>query len=287
MALSRSVLEMSGAPPSDFSPSRMLNGVNWSHDIRVSNPKVTIGARAVEASTADVQLNVRRQPQRIIPLSLEIESQAGARARLEEIPFQVVTDRNGAATLSSEGQRTPWRFVVTINAESKQMSLSFTLDYSGLRVDTALTGVMFYAALSNGGELRIQGRHPLTGGALPIARGAIPAGSYHLPDVRFVETIQHLAFIESKTGASFTIPERDITFEEANIIAATAQILETGHGQYTAKPWVSVSNVEQAKSALDSFATGKPVPMAIHFEGQVVVIFGTHLILGPVTFFCD
>jgi hypothetical protein len=81
--------------------------------------------------------------------------------------------------------------------------------------------------------------------------------------------------------------KRDISFEDANTIAATTRILETGHAQYRAKPWVSVSNVAQAKSALESLVVGEPVPMAIHFEGQVVVIFGTDVMLGPVTFFCD
>jgi hypothetical protein len=108
-----------------------------------------------------------------------------------------------------------------------------------------------------------------------------------VPDARFVEILERLAFIECKTGVSFTIPERDISFEDANTIVATARILETGHAQYSVKPWVSVSNVAQAISALESFVVGEPVPMTIHFEGQVVVIFGTPIVLGPVTFFCD
>lgn len=291
MPLSRSVMEMNGAPPADFTPGRMLNSVigiraDWLDDVVVANPTITIGASTAEAFAASVQLKIQRRL-RVIPLSLEVRDEAGARAALPDIPFEVVTNQSGEMTLSSECQRTPWRFVLRLSGESRQMTLSFTLDYSGLSVDEALTGARFYGALAGAGVLHIQGRHPITGGDLPIARGVIPAGVYPGQDARFVEILERLSFIESKTGASFTIPERNISFEDANMIAATAHILETGHAQYTAKPWVSVSNIEQGKSALESFVSGEPVPMAIHFESQVVVIFGTHVMLGPVTFFCD
>ena len=290
MPLTRSVMEIDGAPPADFAPGRMLNGVagirgNWLHDIAVANPTITIGA-SVEDSSTSVQF-IGRRVQEVIPLSLEVRNEAGAQAALTEIPFDVVRSQTGEIILSSERQQTPWRFLMKISAKSKQMKVSFTLDYSGLTVDEALTAVTFYRSLVSGGEFHIYGRHPITGADLPIARGALPAGVYKAPDARFVELLERLAFIESKTGASFTIPERNISFEDANTIAATARILETGHAQYSAKPWVSVSNVAQAKSVLGSIVSGRPVAIAIHFEGQVEVIFGTHVMLGPVTFFCD
>jgi hypothetical protein len=267
----------------------MLSGVrdNRWHDIRVASPTITIGSAKVETSSSAVQIQVRRTSRPIIPLTLEIRDQAGIQTALRDIPFEVAKDQKGVVTLSSDNQRTAWRFLIRISAESKKMSLSFTLNYAGLSVDEALRGVTFYGALASGSELRIQGRHPLTGAELHIARATLPAGSYKKPDARFVEILKRLAFIESKTGATFAIPEHDISFEDANTIAATARILETGHGQYTAKPWISVSNVEQARGALESFVGEKPAPMAIHFEGEVVVIFGTHVMLGPVTFFCD
>lgn len=101
------------------------------------------------------------------------------------------------------------------------------------------------------------------------------------------QMLERLSYIEEKTGVSFSIPTHDISVEDLKTIAATARILETGHGQYEAQPWISVSSIEQAKSALESFETGNPMPMALHFDGQVVVIFDTHVMLGPVTFFYD
>jgi hypothetical protein len=284
-------MEINGAPPADFTPGRMLNGVpgikgDWLRDILVAAPTIMI-ASTVGASATILQLNIRGRPQQVIPLSLEVRNEGSAHAALPDIPFEVVMSQTGEITLSSERQQTPWRFLMKISAESKQMNVRFTLDYAGLSVAEALTGMTFYGSLVSGGELRIRGRHPVTGADLPIARGAIPVGVYQAPDARFVKILEQLAFIESKTGASFTIPERYISFEDANTIAATTRILETGHAQYSAQPWVSVSNVAQAKSALESFVTGAPQAMAIHFEGQIVDIFGTHVMLGPVTFFSD
>ena len=92
----------------------------------------------------------------------------------------------------------------------------------------------------------------------PIATASVPAGAYPSPDIRLVEMLQQLAFIEKKTGVSFSIPEVDITPQDANTIAETARILETGHAEYEAEPWVSVSSVEQAKSVLDTFAMVNP-----------------------------
>src|SRR5688500_9165548 len=70
--------------------------------------------------------------------------------------FEIIKDSTGTVTLNSGFQRTAWRFQMNVSAKSKQMSLSFTLDYSGLNVDQALRGANFYGALASGGELSIQ-----------------------------------------------------------------------------------------------------------------------------------
>ena len=205
---------------------------------------------------------------------------------MTDIPFEVTGDPAREVIFNSEHQDTPWSLLLKINSDSQQISLSFTLNYSGLSVDNALGGVAFYQALAHGGEFRIFGRHPVTGGEVSLARGNLPSGTFEESDPRFVKLLEDLAFIQNKTGVSFTVPEPNIRFQDANTIKATAGILRTGHAQYEAKPLVSISKVEQAKNALESFASEKPIAMALHFEGQVVIIFGVHVPLGPVTLFC-
>jgi hypothetical protein len=280
-------LDMRGVPPAAFSPSSRASIPRSKSlaSIRVSNVQVTIGVAKVSGSVSRFGLKTTRPPT-LVRLSLEMAREDGSVVALKEIPFEVSIS-GSEIVLSTKNQNTPWKFSIRISKESKQMSVSFTLNYSGLGIDEAQKAVAFYDAVASGGKLRIQGRHPLTGGDLPIATAAIPADSYPRPDVRLVEILQRLAYIEKKTGTSFIIPHNDITYEVANIIAGTAQIQETGRAQYEAQPWTSVSSVEQAKQALETFSSGRPAPMAIHFEGQVIPIFGAHVMLGPVTVFCD
>ena len=285
-------MEMSGVPPTAFTPGRTDGagvGPGPGQDIPLTNPRrspsFTLSAAANRAVT--IQVTSSRTEQRVMTLALEIRNQAGSRTALTDIPFVVTGNPAREVTFNSEHQNTPWDFLLKINSETGQMSLSFTLNYSGLNVDEALAAVTFYEALSCGGEFRIHGRHPLTGGELSLARGDLPPGTYEPPNPRFVRLLRDLALIQNMTGLSFTIPERTISFQDANTIAATANVLKTGHAQYAAEPWESISTVEQARSSLESFASERPVPMALHFEGQVVVIFGTYVPLGPVTLFCD
>jgi hypothetical protein len=288
MHLAQSVMDMTGSPPEAFTPG-WSRGANVSlgpgKDIAVESPTVTLGAAV--SSTATIHVTTSRIPQRVVALTLEIRDQGEARASLRNIPFEVMGNPAREVTFNSEHQNTPWGFRLKINSETGQMTLSFTLSYSGLTVDEALAGIRFYEALARGGEFCLRGHHPVTGGELSLARANLPSGTYEVPDSRFIRLLQQLAFIQNKTGVSFAIPESNISFQDANTVAGTADILKTGHAQYTSGPWVSISNVEQARSALESFNSGTPAPMALHFDGQVVVIFGTYVPLGPVTLFCD
>jgi hypothetical protein len=276
---------MPGTPPTAFSPAGLPSRPR-SKSIRTSNAPVTIHATSVAISASRVRLETSLRP-RVVHLSLETILEDSTPVALADIPFNMSVAGNGEFVLSSKEQQTPWKFSIRISSELKQMTISFTLDFAGLNVDQALKAVTFYDALAGGGTLQIKGRHPLTDGDLPIASGSMPAGAVSPPDIGLVETLERLAFIEKKTGASFSIPPNDIPYEVTTTIAATARILETGHAKYEAQPWISVSPFEQAKSALEIFASGNPAPIAIHFTGQAVVILGTHVMLGPVTLFCD
>jgi hypothetical protein len=253
--------------------------------IRVSYAAVTIGVTKVTGAVSRAGLKESQALE--VRLSLDVETEDRAVTTLKDIAFEVSVDREGEITLKSNEQTMPWKFLIRLNDKMRQMFTNITVDYGGVSIEEALKTLAFDRALAKGGTLRLRGRNPITGGDLPIASGTLPRGSYPGPDVRFVETVEQLAFIEKKTGVSFSIPKGDITSEVADSITAIARILKTGCAEYEPQPWVSVSPVEQAKNALETFASGRPVAMAIHFEGQVVPIFGTHVMLGPVTLFCD
>lgn len=287
MQVEQSVMEMNGFPPVAFTPGWSdAMDVSGRQDIPVQRLSITRGV--VTRGAVNRQVNSSATVvQRVVALTLEVKHGEGALATLGDIPFEVTGDLTGEVVFNSGRQKMPWNFLLKINPDSRQMTLSFTLDYAGLSVVNALAGVRFYEALASGGEFSISGRHPVTGGEVLLARGNVPLGAYEASDPRFVKLLDDLMFIQNKTGVLFTVPEHHIRFQDADAIAATAKILRTGHAQYEAQPWLSISKVEQAKNAVESFANEQCVPMALHFEGQVVMIFGTPVPLGPVTLFCD
>lgn len=277
-------LEMPGAPPAAFSPGGLpaRRKGKFPDFIRVSNSDITIASTEVAASSAQIS-----SWPKLVRLSLTMRTEDDSLVSLANIPFKVSIADDGEITFSSKDQETHWKFLIHVDRYLKQLTLSFTLNYAGLSVEETLKALAFYAAIARGGKLRIVGKHPVTRSDLAIASTDIRSGVYPDPDIRLMELVEQLALIERKTGVSFSIPSADISYEAASTIAMTARIVETGHAEYEAQPWVSVSPIEQAKLALDTFTSGAPALMAIHFAGQVVVIFGTPVMLGPVTLFCE
>ena len=159
MQLDQSVMEMNGSPPIAFTPGWTDGaGVSRGQDIPVETLSITRGVVASRA--VNRQVTISGNVQRVVALTLEIRHQAGASATLTDIPFEVTGDLAREVVFNSEHQNTTWSFLLKINSESRQMTLSFTLNYSGLSVDNALAGITFCEALAGGGEFRIRGRHP-------------------------------------------------------------------------------------------------------------------------------
>lgn len=285
MHIDQSVMEMNGSPPVAFTPGwGDKEAVGEGLDIPVANLSIS---RGVVANAADNRVTISANVQRVVPLTLEIRGSNLSEVTLSDIPFEVTRDPSTEIVFNSEHQNTPWSFILRVNSESQQMALSFMLDYAGLSINDALAGASFYEALAGGGEFRIIGRHPVAGDQVFLARGNLPGGTYKQADQRFVKLLEDLSYIQNKTGVSFTVPAHSIRFQDANRIAATAEILRTGRAQYKAQPWVSISTVEQVKEALQSFANEKPLAMALHFEDELVSILGIYIPLGPVTLFCS
>jgi hypothetical protein len=216
-----------------------------------------------------------------------VESEAGELACLSSKHFTVAQGAGGELTFSNESQPDPWQVSVLADPKAGQMTLHLKVNFSGLEVTEALNITRFSQALARGGDFRIIGKILNTDIDIPILLGGVAQGAYPGPDARWVELIEQLSLVQGKTGVRLTIPKGEIDLEEAKTIANVAGILKTGHATYKAKPWTVESNLEQAKKALEQFASGEPAPTAIHYQGQAIKIFGVEVPLGPVTLFCD
>lgn len=283
--------DIPGLPPPAFAPSKMFSGTD-ADSTQWRNYSVIVRSVTVNRSLAeDPGFFTKPEPalgiQGEVPLTLEIKNENGTKAALTGLPFEIDLNPTGDMTLKSRRGNGPWQLSLSIDSAGQRMDLQFTLNCSGLSVEEALEASGFYLVLACGGEIRLVGRHPITGGELMILRSRFPAGAVEVPNQRFMRMLDNLAFIQDQTGESFRIPKGEISFEDVITIEATAHILKTGRATYKAEPWVSISNLEQARHALDIYEGGRPALMAAHFNSQIVVIFGTHVPLGPVTFFCD
>lgn len=275
--------EINGAGAPIFAASAIVGEPaphSQQRSIPILKPGETRGSYTFSTFTIDIKPLSAGQ---LVALTLEV---GDVRTRLTDIPFKISTARTGEIILSSEYQDTPWRFKFRVNPKKNQIVVSFTLDYGGLSIAEALEGATFYEALVRGGNILITGRNPITGGYMPLVKGDVPVGAYE-SNAKLVDLLEHLRFIEIQTKTSFKFPTQPITVDEANDIAGISHILRTGHATYTAKPWTSLTPIEGANRALESFKDQKSHPMAVHFREQVSVIFGEHIPLGPVTLFCD
>jgi hypothetical protein len=284
--------EITGVTAPVFASAGMLgNDSVLSREQQSSIPIVNSAATLGNSRFITLSLNV--QPfaasqllNEVVPLILDVTSAEGIRSKLTNVPFEVTLGKTGKITLSSEKQKTAWHFKLDVDSQHREITVSFTLNYSGLSIEEALEGANFYEALVKGGALLISARNPVTGGYMPIVRGTVPSGAYK-SNAKLVALLEHLQLIEIKTGVSFSFPEDPISVQQANDLAATSTLLTTGHATYQAESWVSLTPIEEAKTVLDSYKDEMPHPMAIHFGNEVRVIFGEHIQLGQVTFFCD
>lgn len=248
-------------------------------------PGETRGSATFSTLTVNLKpLSASNLAQKVVPLTIEVGD--AVRTKIADIPFSITVSKSGEITLTSEDQKTPWRFTFRVNSQKNQISVSFTLDYGGLSIAEALEGATFYEALAKGGNILIKGINPITGGQMPLVKGEVPTGAYK-SNAKLVALLEHLRFIEIQTKSEFKFPTQPISVDEANNIAGIANVLRTGHATSTVKTWVSLTPISEANRALESFKDEMSRPMAVHFREQVSVIFGEHIPLGPVTLFCD
>jgi predicted HTH domain antitoxin len=125
-------------------------------------------------------------------------------------------------------------------------------------------------------------RLPETETEVTFLRAGIPAGAYLGPDPRHMKLLEQLATIQSKTGASLTVPEDGISPEETQNIRVVARIVETGRVTYQVSPWQTTLRPDRVQDALQTFADGKTISIVMSYlEDQAMSVLGAEVPLGP------
>jgi hypothetical protein len=257
-------------------------------DFREFAERGTLTVGPVEFGRGGVGPARAAAPRRLIgitlPAALEFVKPDGESFSLEGISFDVYETPAGGMTFSTAGRPGPWEISISKVPHTNRMTLTCRFTYGGLNVKEALNNLRFLDAMAGGGELRILKSDDRT----TLGRARVEEGGFVPTDPRWTKVVGWLVYIQERTGVAINLPDRDlvITPGDAATVYSVVKILETGRATAIAEPWVSVSTPEQARVALETFGSGRPVPMALTYENHVIQLFGTDVPLGPAGFLC-
>ena len=215
-------------------------------------------------------------------VKVEVECEDGERIALEYIHLNSMKAGTEELTFANDQQLVPWKIQLVLNAKEKRMDFQYTVNLRGVNVKRALEALRFQQAIARGSGLRIE--HLDTG--FELVQVPIAAENYDAPDPRWMELVEKLAFIQKKAHIPITVPDREVTIEDARTIFETAEKLETGQATLKARDWTIGGNRQFAQLVLEAFESGKPLPIRLEVE-EIEEIFGVTIPLGRVVLTCQ
>lgn len=268
-----------GTRPGDFRP--------WSKNILTRSPlEVKASDRSLdpEGGAKILPFKSKRRKPNSIQIKLEMRSVTGGVAVLERVNLDPVRYKTNDLSYSNKNQSVPWKTSIVVNLKEPFFKITMRMNFAGAKVRDAVRAVKFFRAVAKGGTLKITST-----GNLPLAEQRFAPNKDIEPDPTIAELLDNLLIIESKTTARFTIPSRDLPPEEAETVANTARILETGYAEYKADH-ITISNNSPrlAADVLKTFSSGEPRSLIFQSKDDALVnIFGADINLGPVVLSCE
>src|SRR5258708_6593257 len=110
-----SLIELTGAPPAIFDPTRMVNGGQARSTSAISVVSSQVHVKSTTTDTSATRIGAINGLQGFVKLTLEIKREGRRVAALPNIPFGVRATPAGEISLNSEQQQTPWQFLVKVN----------------------------------------------------------------------------------------------------------------------------------------------------------------------------
>jgi len=258
--------------------------VNTGEEITIRSPQLTkfqaqeIIERFTEVPTEQMAVTFGSRPSgKKLPIRVVAQTSDGATVMLDNIHLEVIRRGKEQMTLSNERQGGAWKIEQIIKFNTNQSKFDFHFnDATQLNVNQAVEAWRFFDALSKGAMIRIESIET----SLQLGHAHVAAGVYVPPDERLLEVLEALVLIQKKTGVLFNSPD-EVSFEDAETIFTTLQILQTGKIALNPQSILVESNLEQAKSALETYAEGTKAYLSHFLEDFGATIFGKKIPLGP------
>ncbi len=215
---------------------------------------------------------------------VEAEGKDGRVASIDYLQMYVVRCGTEEVTLSNDRQPSPLKLTLVLRLKEETMQMNWRVAAGDVNVRLALQLEKFFQVISQGGGLRLVS----VPSEIAFCRSNVPAGAYRASGERWIQLLEALVLIQSKSSIAINLPDRDISYEEADHIFNVAHILATGHSIIVSKPIVVDTDGERVTAVLEQLRGGQSVRLhSLMGEGEPVNVCGSLIPLGPALVFQD
>ena len=200
---------------------------------------------------------------------------------MEYVHLKVTNAGTKEVTFTNDEQPIPIKVKVTIHPDMRSLAASFSFQSTpNQNVHQLLQQVEMMNCLSKPYTMRFINID--TG--LPYITGKQRTDLGDAPDQHFLEMIRALNTLQIKTGKLVTLPERDLTTEEVQMVLRLRHLFLTGMLEETVDGLTSTAigsltseSREEVQQLLDS--AEKTITLPIRFE-ETITLFGEEYPLG-------
>lgn len=218
-----------------------------------------------DSTLAEIRLPERRTGKMLV-VDVNFVADNGPTVALPHVVL--INQRAGASEVVFETPADdPIALRVVVNTEAATLNLTFDLQKSSRNAHTQQRLIEFSAALAMGGIATLT----LCETGLPLLRGGIAAGVMPTPNVDLARLISWAVEIQAMTRVPLTVPQRDITGEEAYALATLAGDLNSGERHGTLSPFVvNLSRADAIAVLAEGAGALHGVMMAIVREAPIL-----------------
>ena len=219
----------------------------------------------------------RSLPDTVLPVRIEVSNNADNSVILDNIELRPTKWIDGGIVHSNEHQAIPWKIELQLAWNTRQLTLHFKTNETGLAIKRVAESLALRRLLSASCNISIEAI--TTGITLPpITWEGDPSLS---PPSNYEDLIQKLLDIQKLTNIAIITPEDDYTNEDVQDIYDIYRILTRGEaGIGNAKIPVSL---ELVAKLIDEIDKNPSMPLQLKGENWIGTIFNHQIPLGAYT----
>ncbi len=214
-----------------------------------------------------------------VPVRIEILTDTGDEHILPYIELRMLQGGTEEMTLTNDQQSTPIQVKLTLRPEDKGGTLNITTRDVSLNAVQLLNVLELHYWLRKSSLIRVVS---LDLGFAFFEMHKVE-GNFASAEPDYINFVRDMAAIQTKVKRSITIPERDFTEEEIDVIEKLRSILHTGKAQGTWSELPIPVSQEGVATLLEDYGNGKSNSLYVRSE-EIQPLFDTEIPLGIVAY---